>query len=404
MAQGNTEKIGIKTAIIIGMNAMIGAGIFSITSFLGSQVGPAGILTYLFAISAVWFIAQSFARVAYLYPQEGSFYHYSKQWGGHTLGVISAGAYLIGLLIAMGLLCTICGIYLHNMIPNHSATTLGLLILASLIILNMVGMVLSKAGQYILIALTLYPLIVTTLLCLTKIDLANLFPFMPNGHMSIVTGTKVAIFGLFGFESIASLFSIVENPEKNVPSALRYTIIYVGIIYFIFISSMLLAIPQEIFILNPKITIPQILNYLFPSQTILTQSVGISILFAIMGTIHAMIWSSSALMLSYLKVLNISFIKKAITHNKIGHKTCVLIAGLVILIAFLSLSNLDMFFSLTAVAIIFALITSIIPLLTLKSEWESGQNYLTIIGLICALIIFAVAVEELVKNLITHLR
>ena len=167
---------------------------------------------------------------------------------------------------------------------------------------------------------------------------------------------------------------------------------------------MLLAIPQELFVLNPKITIPQILNYLFPNQTILTQSVGISILFAIMGTIHAMIWSSSALMMSYFKVLNISFLKIAIAHNKIGHKTCVLIAGLIILIAFLSLSNLDMFFSLTAVAIIFALITSIIPLLTLKNEWKSGQNYLTLIGLICAIIIFAVAVEELVKNLITCLR
>jgi amino acid transporter len=404
MSQGSTEKIGIKTAIIIGMNAMIGAGIFGITSLLGSQVGPAGILTYLFAISAVWFIAQSFARVAYLYPQEGSFYHYSKQWAGHTVGAIAAGAYLIGLLIAMGLLCTICGMYLHNMMPNYSATFLGLCILASLIALNMVGMALSKIGQYILIGLTLYPLIVTTALCLTKINIANLTPFMPYGPLSVITGTRVAIFGLFGFESIASLFSIVKNPEKNVPAALRYTIIYVGIIYFIFIMSMLLAIPQEIFIDNPRITIPQILEYLFPSQRLLTESVGISILFAIMGTIHAMIWASSTLMMSYFKVLNISPLKRAIAHNKIGHKTCVLVAGLIILIAFLSVSNLNMFFSLTAVPLIFAFITSIIPLLTLKSEWESGQNYLTIIGLISALIIFAVAVEELVKNLITCVR
>ena len=338
MAQGSTEKIGIKTAIIIGMNAMIGAGIFGITSLLGSKVGPAGILTYLFAITAVWFIAQSFARVAYLYPQEGSFYHYTKQWGGHTLGVIAAGAYLIGLLIAMGLLCTICGIYLHAMIPSYSSTFLGLLILSSLVIFNLMGMILSKAGQYILIALTLYPLIVTTVLCLTKMDIANLTPFMPYGPISVITGTKIAIFGLFGFESIASLFSIVENPEKNVPLALRYTIVSVGIIYFLFIVSMLLAIPQAIFIHNPTITIPEILAYLFPTHTLLTQSVGISILFAIMGTIHAMIWSSSALMISYFKFLNISYVKKAIAQNKIGHQTCVLIAGLIILIAFLSLS------------------------------------------------------------------
>src|SRR5580704_13324979 len=107
MQSASTHKIGLWTAIIIGMNSIIGSGIFSLTSLLGSKVGPAGIITFAFAFAAVWFIAQSFARVAFLFPQEGSFYTYTKQWAGHSMGMLAASAYILGLLIAMGLLNTI---------------------------------------------------------------------------------------------------------------------------------------------------------------------------------------------------------------------------------------------------------------------------------------------------------
>jgi len=112
MAQAAPLKIGVVTATIIGMNAMIGAGIFTAPATIGSYVGPAGIIAYLFVIIAVWFIAQTLARVASRFPEEGSFYAYAKQWGGHIVGAIAAYSYLIGLLIAMGLLAQVSGGYL----------------------------------------------------------------------------------------------------------------------------------------------------------------------------------------------------------------------------------------------------------------------------------------------------
>ena len=36
------QKIGVSTATIICMNAMIGAGIFTIPAAMGAHVGPAG--------------------------------------------------------------------------------------------------------------------------------------------------------------------------------------------------------------------------------------------------------------------------------------------------------------------------------------------------------------------------
>tara|TARA_B100000674_G_scaffold497807_1_gene532936 strand:- start:1573 stop:2787 length:1215 start_codon:yes stop_codon:yes gene_type:complete len=401
MSTSSTQKIGVATAVIIGMNAMIGAGIFSIASLLSSKVGPAGILTYLFAFAAVWFMAKSIARVAYLYPQEGSFYNYAKQWGGHKLGLFSAGAYLFGLLIAMGLLCKVAGNYLHEMIPSLSAYILGIIMLGCLVAANIMGLVLSQIGQYILIVCTVFPLITTTIMCLSQADLSNLTPFMPYGPLSVIEGTKVAIFGLFGFECTASLFNIMENPEKNVSKALTYSLLLVGIIYFLFISSIVLSIPLSVFTLNPHITIPGALRTIFPNNDFILLCVSISILSAIVGTVHSMIWSSSELMLSYFRFMDIKVIKQAISRKTLNQQVTVLIAGTAILLSYLFIENMNVFFSMTDVALIFACITSIIPLLKLKKEWQSGQNITTMLGLVTALVIFAVAVETLVGNVIT---
>ena len=123
------SKISLLTATIVGMNAMIGAGIFAVPAALASNVGPAGILTFAFVIVAVWLMGSSIARLAQLFPQEGSFYIYAKQWGGHLVGLIAAGAYLIGLLIAMGLLAQVAGGYLHDYFPVFSAFSWGVTIL-----------------------------------------------------------------------------------------------------------------------------------------------------------------------------------------------------------------------------------------------------------------------------------
>ncbi len=74
MSTNQTQKIGLAVATIVGMNAMIGAGIFAVPAALASHVGPAGIITYAFVILAVWFMGSSIARLAQLFPQEGSFY------------------------------------------------------------------------------------------------------------------------------------------------------------------------------------------------------------------------------------------------------------------------------------------------------------------------------------------
>jgi amino acid efflux transporter len=394
----HAKKIGVATATIIGMNAMIGAGIFTAPAALAVYAGPAGLLAYLFVIIAVWFLAESFGRLAAIFPEGGSFYTYTKQWGGHTLGLISAFGYLIGLLIAMGLLAQIAGIYGQAIIPS-SPFTIGLVIILALVALNLAGVALSYLGIF-LNALTIFCMTSITLLCLSKASLSNLTPFAPHGLTNIFKATKVAIFGFFGFEAVASLFNEIENPQKNVPRATVLALTLVGILYICFISAVLLAIPTQSFS-SDKMPLSEALAILFPGMTWFITVITIAIMSAIIGCIHSIIWSTSDLLLILFGRMKSPAIKNLATQGILNKKAAVLIVGALILLSYSSFNDLSLFFSLTAIFVVFGYVTSIIALLTVKSEWKSGQNYKTIIGLIAAAMIFIFAFQDLIQA-VTH--
>ena len=391
MAQNNVSKIGVATATITGMNAMIGSGIFTAPAAIGMYVGPAGIIAYLFVIIAVWLIAQSLARVAARFPEEGSFYTYAKQWGGPVVGAIAGGAYFVGLLIAMGLLAQVGGTYLqHPFFPTMHAKTLGLIALIALTVLNMFGVVLSELGQHILIVTTTFPLIITTVMCFSKAQLSNLTPFAPYGIRNILQATRLVIFGFFGFESASSLFSIVKDPQKNVPRALTYSISIVGIIYLLFVASIIISTPLHLFT-DPRIPLPTVLASIFPTNTWILTAIHISILSAVLGTIHSMIWGSSALLVS---------LAHQIWGVQLPQRLAVLLIGCGIFGSFMSFENLDLFFNLTAILLIIAFSLSMVTLLTIKDEWKNGKNLITIGGLFTAGIIFYFAVENILEQLL----
>lgn len=400
MSEQTSSKIGITTATIIGMNAMIGSGIFIVPSTLASFVGPAGILAFIFVIISVLFMALSIARVASLFPQEGSFYAYVKQWGGHTMGLVAGFSYFIGLIIAMGLLSQIAGIYLSQLTSAVSAPILGFTTLATLVTLNLFGVVLSEIGQYILICTTVFPLIATTLMCLTKLDINNLFPFAPHGFSNVLKATRKIIFGFFGFECAASLFAIVKNPERNVPRALVTSIMIVGTIYTFFVGAIILSTPLELFT-DPSTPISVTLRILFPDNLWLIGLIHLSILSAIIGTIHSMIWSSGSLLIALLKKIKSPVVHDLFDRGHITQRGAILLVGFGIFLSFISLHNIDVFFNLTAIFIVFAYITSMITLLTIRSEWRRSYNLITLLGIGTGLLIFIFAFEGLVKALLS---
>jgi amino acid transporter len=389
----SSQKIGAITATIISMNAMIGAGIFTTPAKLAISVGPAGIITYIFVIAAVLFMALSLARVAQLYPAEGSFYTYAKQWGGHIMGAITAGSYAIGVLIALGLLTQTAVIYLHSYFPAISNSILGSLVVISVVLLNIIGIRSMQAGQIALLSCTLFALVSTTILCFINADTHNLRPFMPYGLTSLAQAIPTIIFAFFGFEAAASLVTIVQDPQKNIPKALTYSILIVGLIYLAFISSIILAIPASQFT-SDRMPISQALIKTFPRYTWFAQVIGIAIITALLGVLQSMTYAVSSLLFSFFKVLKNPY-SKALVDSAYGFKIVVIIVGFCTLFDFFTIKSMALFFNLTALFIVFAYAMSILVLPLKGHDKTRSQKIVTFLGLTTASGIFITALRGL---------
>jgi amino acid transporter len=392
----NTKpKIGLLTATIMSINAMIGAGIFTTPARLAHSVGPAGIITYILVIIAVLFMALSLARVAELYPQEGSFYTYTKQWGGHFMGLLAAGSYIAGVTIALGLLTQIASYNIQEYIPFLSKTVIGGIVIALITLLNISGVRLMQAGQYILLGCTLFALLATTAIGFAHAHISAITPFMPQGFSSVLKASSTAIFAFFGFESATSLFSIVKNPERTVPRALIYSILTVGAIYVAFISSILLSIPA-VYFTTERTSIAKALTTLFPQYAWLGHAIGIAIITALLGVLQSMLYSVSTLIFSFFKLLHNPTITQFI-QRKESFSIIVLALGFSIFCNFIAISSMDMFFNLTALLIVFAYATSIMTLLLVKNTSSLQQKIIALLGLATAGFIFTSALMSIIS-------
>jgi len=392
MTKKQPHKIGVGTATIFGMNAMIGAGIFTAPSAMASKVGPAGILAYLFVVVSVWFMGVSIARAATLFPSEGSFYAYIKPLLGHHIAMLLNASHLLGIVVAMGLLTQNAGAYLHPFIPAISPYMLGVIILATLIALNIFGVMLSSIGQRALIACTLFPLIAIIIICLAHTSWANFVPFAPYGMRNVLAATRIVIFGFFGFECASLMFNNVIDPARNVPRALTYAVGIVGGLYLLFVTSLIAAIPLWLFESPELPLLTDVLRIRFPDNDFIIGAVHISILSAMLGTVHSMICSTSA---SLSTLIGLATEKK----KHLTQQQCVPIIGTLIFLTFALLKNQGLFFGFTALFMVSAYIGAMLTLLSIKKEWTSGRNIRTLIGLGTAGTILYFSIELIFKSL-----
>ena len=238
------KKISLPLAIVIQMNAMIGAGIIAIPAYLAHEVGPAGLISYLIGIITVLCMSISLGRLSIQFPGEGWSYLYPAQWGGHLLGMFSSICYVLGVLVAMGFVAKQGGVWLYEIFPVFSPMTQSILMVSFLTITVLCDARVSSIGQFTISAIVILSLMIISIICLLHFDRSLLTPFIPRGPSSILLVAPKILFGFLGFECVSSLYGITKNPQRNVMRAGIYGILIVGVIYLIFSGSILTSVAQ----------------------------------------------------------------------------------------------------------------------------------------------------------------
>ena len=271
----------------LGIAAIIGAGIFSTIGNASYTGGPAVIFLFLFTAVACGFAAFAYAEFAAIIPVSGSAYTYAYVafgelvawiigWAlimeyavGNITVAISWSDYFTSLLSKMKidvpawmqidylsakngyyefLKCKILNVNISdNLVISYKAWTTSpsifglrvigdvpaLLIIFLITYLVYKGIKESKRAGNFMVLIKILVIFLVLIVGVFYIDVENWSPFSPNGVGGVLKGVSAVFFAYIGFDAISTTAEECENPKRDLPKAMMWSIIVCTILYIL---------------------------------------------------------------------------------------------------------------------------------------------------------------------------
>lgn len=229
-------KISFWAAVLISINIIVGAGIFTAPQLMTRYAGSMSFLTWpllgLLMFPVIWGIAQA----SRLFPGEGGFYNYSSKGIHPTVGLIAQWCYLIGYMGTAATIITFLRIALVDRIGWFFVADFPLLtnlvIILFFTLLNLLSINVISKIQSMVTLIKLLPLFFVIAICAwywnpsiqyNIADLAGLGFTIP-----------AAIFAYWGFETCCSLGHMIEGGTKQVGKVILTAFFIAAGIYMLF--------------------------------------------------------------------------------------------------------------------------------------------------------------------------
>ena len=219
------NKLGLWSIVFLGINGIIGSGVFLLPNKAMDLFGPYSLLILLFDMVLVLCISLCFAEASSLFKDTGGPYIYAKEAFGDFIG------YEVGFLVwatriiafstmSVGFATALAGIVPEwNTVFMKNVISCGVVVVLSL--MNLLGVKPFKIIQNIATIGKLVPLVLFVGIGVFIIDFDN-FVAPPDTVYTTTTFGSCAIllfYAFTGFESICVAAGDMDNPTKNVPKA-----------------------------------------------------------------------------------------------------------------------------------------------------------------------------------------
>lgn len=234
----NAKKLGLWSIILLGINGVIGSGIFLLPGKAYGLFGPNSIWIYVFDTILVLSIALCFAETGGMFDKTGGPYIYAKEAFGDFVGFeVGIMKWAIS-IIAWATMAVGFATALSVFWPSAATGTLKNIIAISIIvvlgIVNYFGVDITKYLNNIVTVAKLLPLLIFVIVGIFFIKGSNFVPAAPVDTAANLGPALILVFYAFtGFESLAVAAGDMDNPKKNVPIALMITMILASVIYIL---------------------------------------------------------------------------------------------------------------------------------------------------------------------------
>jgi amino acid transporter/Trk K+ transport system NAD-binding subunit len=219
------RNIGLFMAVMIGIGAMMGPGIFALPGELAKMIGPLGILVYLAMGLMTVFTALNYSELGAAIPVAGGGYSFVSRTLAKPVAFITGWFFWIGNTLACALYAVIFALTVRSyFLPEASISLLAILTTLVFTAVNFRGM--SEAIKVITVMnlVELAVLVGVAVLGMSHIKPVNLEPLAPIGLGPFLPAMALIYISYVGFELITVAAEEIINPAKTIPRAILITL------------------------------------------------------------------------------------------------------------------------------------------------------------------------------------
>lgn len=260
------RTLGPMNLINLGIGAIIGAGLFSLTGIAAAEhAGPAVSISFVLAAIGCAFAGLCYAEFAAMIPIAGSAYTYAYATMGEVFAwiigwdlvleyavgastvAVSWSAYLAKFLAYFGVQLPTALSMSYWQTPPGS-TEHGLINLPAMIIVFAVSYLLvrgiqeSARANAVIVALKIAVVIIFIGLGFSYINAENFTPYIPEntgsfGHFGwsgILKAAGMVFFAFIGFDAVSTAAQEAKNPQKDMPIGILGSLVICTILYVLF--------------------------------------------------------------------------------------------------------------------------------------------------------------------------
>ncbi len=289
-AGGLKKELGVKDLTLMGIAAVVGAGIFSTIGTAAFHGGPG--ISLLFVITAITcgFSALCYAEFASRVPIAGSAYTYAYVTFGEIVAWIIGWALILEYAIGNIVVAISWSGYFVNLLEGfhihlpgwlstnyeqaqagyeeamahlaaggntetfsklarigYEAITNAPMIGSTRVILNIPAFVIvvlitllvyrgikeSKKSTNAMVIFKIFIILFVIVLGFFYVDSSNWIPFMPNGFKGVLAGVSAVFYAYIGFDAISTTAEECKNPQRDLPKGMIYSLLICTVLYIL---------------------------------------------------------------------------------------------------------------------------------------------------------------------------
>lgn len=253
------RTLGAGGLVALGIGAIIGAGLFSITGLAAANnAGPAITISFIVAALGCAFAGLCYAEFASMIPVAGSAYTYSYATMGEFIAWIigwdlvleyAVGAATVGISWSRYFVKFLEGFNIH--LP-HSLTVGpwdgGIINLPAVFIIVLMSLLLIKGTKEsatvnaIIVAIKVAVVLIFIFLGWKYINTANYTPYIPEntgkfgdfGFSGIIRAAAIVFFAYIGFDAVSTAAQEAKNPKRDMPIGILGSLLICTVLYILF--------------------------------------------------------------------------------------------------------------------------------------------------------------------------